>query len=245
MYADPKKIKKHFQKSIDKYGTNAVVQKTMAEELSSLLEGEVFPCILELGAGTGFLTEQLAKKINFNKYFANDLVEKSGVFVKKYVSTAEFQSGDFRKISFKKRFDLIAANAVFQWFEDLDKILLFCYKNLNNQGILAFSTFIPNNYKEIRDITGLTLKYKSVEELKKLLEKDFDIENIKQREQILKFDNPLKVLAHMKNTGVNSLSDIPWTIKEVKNFCTKYQEKYPNIELTYSYVLIIAKAKKN
>ena len=47
----------------------------------------------------------------------------------------------------------------------------------------------------------------------------------------------------MKNTGVNSLSAKPWTIKEVKDFCEKYLEKFGRVQLTYNPVIVIAKVK--
>ena len=59
----------------------------------------------------------------------------------------------------------------------------------------------------------------------------------------MKFENPLQILAHMKNTGVNSLAATKWGIKEVKNFCDSYKAAYSNLELTYNPVIIIAKLK--
>ena len=59
----------------------------------------------------------------------------------------------------------------------------------------------------------------------------------------IKFKNPLELLAHMKNTGVNSLSDKTWTVKKVKDFCDKFSKKYPETKLTYSPIIIIARAK--
>ena len=157
------------------------------------------------------------------------MVEKSEIFVKKYIKNTKFFAGDFRKIKFSKKFNLIISNAVFQWFENTDKVLDKC----KNDGILAFSTFSPDNFKEIRELTGLSLKYKSLEEIKTSTEKDFNIISIKKSEYVMKFDNPLKILAHMKNTGVNSLTETHWGIKEVKTFCDNYADKFPDLTLTY------------
>lgn len=243
MQSDIKTIKKHFQKSIDKYTDNAAAQKYTADILINELPKTDYDNILEIGAGAGILTSYASNKLKWNNYYANDLVEKSEIFVKKYIKDTKFFAGDFRKIKFNKKFDLIISNAVFQWFENTDKILDKCKNLLTKDGVLAFSTFSPDNFKEIRELTGLSLKYKSLEELKNSTEKDFSIINIKQSEYVMKFDNPLKILAHMKNTGVNSLTETRLGIKEVKTFCDNYKDKFPDLTLTYSPIIVIAKLK--
>jgi len=240
MQLDPKTIKKHFQKSIHKYSENALVQKIMAEKLAAQIVPPQQADVLEIGAGAGLLTERLAK-INYKNYFANDLVAQSELYVKKYVPQAKFFCGDFRRIKFRQKFDLIASNAVFQWFDDFEKTIQVCKNYLNNDGILAFSTFSPENFKEFRAVSGLTLDYKSAGEITEILKKDFEILHIENFEYKMNFNNPLEILAHMKNTGVNSLSPNKWGVKEVKEFCEKYRMLYPDLSLTYSPIIVIAK----
>ena len=243
MEIDTKTIKKYFQKSIDKYSENAVVQKLMAQKLCAALPRQNFDTALEIGAGAGLLTEELHKKITYHKYYANDLVEKSEYYVKKYIPNAVFEAGDFKRINYSQKFDLIISNAVFQWFENPEKIFLKCSSLLNTDGILAFSTFLPENFKEFYSITKLSLEYKTFSELQTMLQLHFEIISSEQFEYKMKFENPLQILAHMKNTGVNSLAATKWGIKEVKNFCDSYKAAYSNLELTYNPVIIIAKLK--
>ena len=243
MQTDPKTIKKHFKKSIEKYDDNAIAQKITAERLVSGIEYRNFDKILEIGTGTGFLTKLLAQKYSFSKYTANDLVEDSENFVKKYIPNAEFIEGDFREIKFKEKFNLIASNAVFQWFENLDNIFDKCTKLLCQEGILAFSTFSPDNFKEFKKISGLSLKYKSLDELEILLNKSFEVIKIEKFEYKMKFNNAFEILTHMKNTGVNSLSKNKWHIKDIKSFCNTYTKNFPELNLTYSPIIVIAKLK--
>lgn len=243
MQVNPKLIKNQFEKSLETYNENAVVQQIMAQKLVSGLSfiSAKFNNILELGSGTGLLTTELVKNISFEKYFANDLVEKSKKYVTKIVPDAIFYIGNAQKIKPSAKMDLIVSNAMFQWFKNLDK-LVSSYKNfLNKDGILAFSTFSKDNFKEIRDLCGLSLEYKTCDEIVKILSKDFEILHCEEFTQVLEFSNPLELLAHMKNTGVNSLNTKRWTFKEVKDFCDNYKSKYPKITLTYSPVIIICK----
>lgn len=241
MQSNPKKIKKNFQKSIGNYSKNAVVQRVMAEKLVKAVGLNAFDSVLELGAGAGVLTEKIATSFKYKRFYANDLVEKSEFYVKKYIPNACFLGGDFRKINFKHNFDLIISNAVFQWFKNLDKIVEVCSGMLVDGGVLAFSTFSPDNFREFREVSGLSLEYKSVDYIKKILEKNFEIISIESFEYKLQFDNPLKILAHMKSTGVNSLNNKGWGIKEVRNFCDKYKLLYPDLTLTYVPIIVVCK----
>ncbi len=240
MQLDPKTIKKHFQKSIDKYVKNAVVQRIMAEKLAVAIPELAYENILEIGTGAALLTEKLST-LNFKTFYANDLVDKSEIYVKKNIPQAKFFGGDFRRIKFGQKFDLIASNAAFQWFEDVEKVFDLCSNYLKKDGILAFSTFSPENFKEFKEISGLSLDYKTEEELSSALSKKFEVISFENFEHKMYFNNPLQILAHMKNTGVNSLSERKWGIKEVKEFCEEYKSKYPDLCLTYSPMIVIAK----
>lgn len=198
-----------------------------------------FNNILELGSGAGLLTKELLGKLTFKQYFANDLVEKSQNYINELIPDAIFYCGNAQKIKPIKKMDLIISNAMFQWFKHIDTDN---YKNmLNKEGILAFSSFSPANFKEIRELTRLSLDYKPLNELKQIFEKNFEILYTEEFIHTLKFATPLELLAHMKNTGVNSLTAQHWTFKEVKEFCDNYSQKFPEITLTYAPIIFICR----
>lgn len=246
MQLNPKLIKNQFEKSMDKYNENAVVQKLMAEKLvRAILEksGSNYDNILELGSGTGLLTKQLVSSVTYKKYYANDLVEKSKNYLASIVPDCNFICGNAQKIKLSAKMDLLISNAMFQWFANLDKVLEDYRTFLNKGGIIAFTTFSPDNFKEIKSITGLTLEYKSEEEICRILEKYYEILHLQNFDYKLTFNNPLEILAHMKHTGVNSLGTKHWGVKEVKVFCDKYKNAYPDLSLTYSPIIVAAKKK--
>lgn len=243
MFIDPKKVKKQFEKSFDKYNSNAIIQKELAkklvEEVSKI--GINYDKILEIGSGTGLLSKQISKNIKFKEYYANDLIPKSKYYLDKILDKYEFIQGDAQKIKLNKKLNLIISNAVFQWFKDLKKTSKYYSSLLDKDGIIAFSTFTQDNFKEIKELTGISLEYKTKNQIVEDLKDNFEIIHISEYKNILKFSNPLELLAHIKNTGVNALSNKPLTFKEVKEFCQNYKAKYPEITLTYTPVIIVAK----
>ena len=243
MQINPKLIKNQFEKSIDKYNQNAAVQYIMAEKLvkeTAKFQTE-FTNILELGSGAGLLTKGIVQTFKFEKYFANDLIGKSEKYVKDIIPDAVFYCGNAQKIKPSQKMDLIISNAMFQWFKNINTDN---YKNmLNKDGILAFSSFSPENFREIKELTGLSLEYKTIDELTQIFEKNFEILHVEEFIHTLKFSTPLELLAHMKNTGVNSLTTQHWTFKEVKDFCEKYSQKFPEITLTYAPIIFILQKK--
>lgn len=243
MQINPKTLKNKFRKSMDKYDENAFVQRITAEKLVSSLSQKKFDKILEIGCGTGILTKQIEQNLVFRKYFANDIVEKSKNYIDGIISKNTFVCGNAQKIKLPYKVDLIISNAVFQWFENLDKVLEYYSSLLKIDGIIAFSTFSPENFLEIREVTGLTLNYKNIDELKEIVEKNFEIIHIEKFNYKMNFSTPLQILAHMKNTGVNSLTEKHWGIKNVKEFCDKYREKFPELSLTYAPIIVVAKKK--
>ena len=237
-----KTVKKQFEKGFENYDNNAVVQSLMADKLAEKISNVKQECnsILELGAGTGMLTKRLVKNIKFNRYYSNDLTEKSKKYIEKIIPDAEFYCGNALKINPVSKFDLIVSNAMFQWlnFEDACKK----FKTLlNKDGLFAFSTFSKGNFKEIAQITGLSLDYMDLKEIKRICSKYYQVLSIEEFEHILEFNNPLELLAHMKNTGVNSLSQSSWSIKDVKSFCDEYSNKFDTVRLTYKPVIVLLK----
>lgn len=248
MPVDFKHVKKQFERSMSDYNKNAIVQDVMAGRMMfNLLKiSREYENILEIGTGTGLLTKYIAKDLKYKYYCGNDIIEKSKNYIKKFIPETDFICGNAIKIKPEKKFDLIIANAVFQWFENTEKIISKLKSSLKENGFLAFSTFSPENFHEITEIAGLSLKYTPKEKICQILNTyGFEILYSEEFNKIIEFNTPLEMLVHLKKTGVNSLSDRVWSIKHVKHFCDKYSEKYPQTILTYSPIIIIARLNTN
>mgnify|MGYP002856538165 CR=1 FL=1 len=242
MSVNPQIVKSRFEKSLNKYNENAIVQNIMADNICTALSSirTTYNNVLELGCGSGLLTEKLLKIIKYQNYYANDITKNAERYIRDIIENFIFINGNALRISTNKKFDLIISNAMFQWLnlnDVLDKSLSLCDKG----GILAFTTFVKGNFNEFTKISGLSLDYKSKSDILNIFENDYELLYCDEFEKKLTFNNPLEMLLHMKNTGVNSLSDKNWSIKDIKIFCEKMNKSYDTITLTYKPIILIFK----
>ena len=247
---DKDKIGVNFAKNYNSYSSEAKVQEVMAEYLVNHLSrycGNNYDKIFEIGCGTGFVSKQVCSKINYKSIICNDITSeysKEINHIYKSANSFKFLKGDaeilLNKIGVQ---DLIISGATFQWFDDVEQTLKGLSDKISNNGVLAFSTFGEKNFKEIKAVTGLGLNYKPKEELEDILKNNFEIIFSSETIQTLHFASSLKVLKHMKNTGVNSLlgKNDKFVFSE---FEKRYSEKFLDsrgLSLTYHPMYFIVK----
>lgn len=195
--------------------------------------------ILEIGCGTGLLTSQLQRTFPNVDLYLNDLVEElcyHAATINQVPQTHCFP-GDVEKLFLPLSFDLIASASTFQWFTTPEETFMKLSKQLEQNGVLVFSTFGKFNLREIRLTTGGGLDYRSKEELEKMLKPYFKIEGMEEELHTLEFDSPLAVLQHLKKTGVNVSGDPTiWTKGRMDAFIKDYNARFAvdgKVTLTY------------
>ena len=211
-------IKTRFAKKLDSYNEHAKIQKFMSEKLIKFLDQSAFDSVLELGCGTGFLTEQASQTIKYSAYTAIDIVPECQNYISRIDSKIEFLAEDIETFikNNTKTYDLIISNASLQWVENLKEFTKVLLTKLNKSGILLFTTFGKQNFHEISRISGKSLSYININELEDEL-KDFSViteEDI----HVLKFNSPKEILRHMQLTGVNAIESITWTKGDMFKF---------------------------
>jgi malonyl-ACP O-methyltransferase BioC len=250
MKLDKELIKKRFARSLKTYADNALVQKSTAERLLfelSTIGGEKFDRIFEIGCGSGIVTRQLVKMFEYKKLYLNDLVDECVKLSSKYPDS-EFIGGDIEAVeSLPENLDLIISNATFQWLSHLPGILERLAGILNPDGILAFSTFGPQNAREVTELSGKSLNYLPAAKLKDTVEKHFEISCYHENIRKLHFESPMDVLRHLQKTGVTAVSQQRWNKSDLQNFISRYIEYNKTdsgVTLTYHPIIIVANLKK-
>lgn len=200
---------------------------------------------LEIGVGTGFLTQHLQTLFSQTHWTLNDLTSKAQVYTDKFINpdSSDYLWGDAEQIKLPSNLDLIASASTVQWFDSLPDFIKQCSANTNKDGYLALSTFGPDNFTEIRNITGAGLNYYSLAELITILESnDYTILQSLDYTKQLEFTSPLEVLKHIKATGVNGISHYRWTRSKLSEFESTYQQLCPQgIALTYHPIILLAR----
>ncbi len=221
-----KKIEQNFSRASKTYNFATATQKMVAEKLVSIFPDKNFDNILEVGAGTGHLTNLLLKKFSKSSFLINDISQK----MLDEIHLGEIHLGenhlgenhldkkekiqklvcDGEKLSLKNSsFDLITSSSVFQWFEDYPATVLNFYNILKDGGELVFSMYGQNTLKELKEVFAKfapnynpNLEIKSFEEIAQFLENaGFKIE-LKKEEFITKqFLSLSEILKHQKLSG--------------------------------------------
>ena len=235
-------VHERFSKSLDSYHEHARVQKRMAQQLFSLIKNKNPKKILEIGCGTGFLTEIAKSNLDFEEYIAIDIVENCESYVKKINPCIKFITADIENFikENSEEFDLIISNASLQWVDNFEQVVTTLKNKLSLTGELVFSTFGKENFREIYHILGASLNYYSIIELQNM----FPNSLIEPEIHIMAFENPKEVLRHLQMTGVNAIEKISWT----KSDLIKFENAYKNIcsmRPTLTYNPIYIKITKN
>ncbi|MCQ6557328.1 malonyl-ACP O-methyltransferase BioC [Paenibacillus mendelii] len=167
-------IRRQFNRSAaGSYDNHAQVQRTMADRLAkSLIEWKsecttVEPHILEVGCGTGTLTEILVNQWPRAPVTALDLAPAMITIAEQRIRSgtgnhAEYSKSRSDRIRFlladvetwaagaqSSSLDLIVSNACFQWLTDPLQTLVHLRRMLRTGGMLVFSTFGPDTFYEL------------------------------------------------------------------------------------------------
>lgn len=107
--------------------------------------------ILELGCGTGRLTKELLEAFPDARVIAVDISTDMVAYAAQRVSQACFIADDAERfvLSCNERFDLVIANAAFQWFQQMERTLGRIKALLTVDGLLAASTFGEDTFTEL------------------------------------------------------------------------------------------------
>jgi malonyl-CoA O-methyltransferase len=148
-------IKRNFARRAQSYDRHACMQRLMAQGLAAGA-GEVMGRarrILEIGCGTGYFTHLLRQANKKAWLVALDLDAS-------LVETARRRLGPDTIVAWlvadgeaplRGEYDLIIANAAFQWFTRPAETMAAYYQSLAPGGILAFSTLGPGTFQELAE----------------------------------------------------------------------------------------------
>ena len=260
-----KTIARHFS-TADDYEQHAKIQQQVCYDLLENITHTQQKSVLEIGAGTGQMTRLLAANIQSQHWLINELCAERSAILQSILPTANILIGDAETIqlsavsnsinpSLIEHSLIISANAV-QWFDNPLNLITQTAQYLQAGGQLVFNTFTPDNFLQIKQLTGQGLHYPTSNEWQSAL-KDAGFEKIVLSTQRIDvaFANPYSVLKHMKLTGVStnqaqSSSNKPflWNKSRLQQFEQEYWQQFSELDkdgqayvnLTYEVLMVSA-----
>ena len=244
-------IAETFSRQAETYHQKAELQRVVAERLfqhiqyreGGLPEGP----LLEIGCGTGFLSEHLAQ--HFSRALtltdiAPGMLERCRHTMEGSPADLQYEVLDGEALTAEKRYALIASSLTFQWFHEFEATVKRLLHALKPGGVLAFSTLLPTSFpewKKVAEQLGLPQQGHSLPELSGLS----DVFGKHQEKLIFaeealeeRYDSPLEFFGHLKQIGA-AASDKP--NPDIKGIAKEWQRQCPDgITVTYhvAYILI-------
>ncbi|MCM1110685.1 MAG: DUF452 family protein [Clostridium sp.] len=199
-------VGQRFGNAAQTYDLAATVQREVAGRLASLLppaESNQRISILEIGAGTGFLTRHLRRLYPDAELTLWDLAAQQ-----EEVCECDAET-EIRRVA-DAEFDLIVSSSTVQWFHSPGEFLRQCRRVLRPGGRVVLSTYLPGTYSEISDIAGHSIPYPDEERWRRMAtDAGFEIDGMDTETRRLEFGTTRELFEHMRLTGVNALSDRP------------------------------------
>jgi len=219
--------------------------------------------ILEIGCGTGYLTEQLRRTnpqalvvaLDLDPVLVQRARERLGLDPKVawVVADAEAWGG-------RGAFDLVIANATFQWLTQPEAALAACYQSLKPGGTLAFSSLGPRTFQEL----GVSLataagslgmaaapaipaqSFLDPEAWTRLLNQaGFGQIDLLRKQLTVSFPSVVQFLKDLQATGATNPRPRPFSPRLLRAFTAIYKSMYgSNGSIPATYEIIWAAAQK-
>jgi malonyl-CoA O-methyltransferase len=178
-------LQKRFSKAAKSYDQYANVQKKMAnrllQDIVNMHDCDQQMHILELGCGTGYLTERLAFHFPNAEItavdFAPGMLEVANARVP--TNRVTFLCCDIEQLAFEQKYDVIVSNATFQWLNDFQGAYDRFYDALKETGTLHFSTFGEHTFYELHASFQRAKEEKGVQDGSSIGQSFFTLDELK------------------------------------------------------------------
>jgi malonyl-CoA O-methyltransferase len=172
-----------FGRAAGTYADHAELQREVALRLARSIAPvrlPAAPLVLEIGCGTGFLTEALRERLPGARWFVSDLSETMVLRCRDNLGRPDdavflAMDGERPCLAPRRGFDLICSSLAFQWFDDLGPALLHLAELLAPGGELAFACLAADSLAEWRrahrerGLAAATPDYPSLDDLDRMV----------------------------------------------------------------------------
>ena len=243
-------IDRTFSRAGKYYDQAAALQQTIALQLLSSFKTEnVVSDVLEIGAGTGFLTRALSARFPHASIRAIDSAKGMlDICEAKFEpsSNVSFQLADAQSFAGEKqsvdKYDLITGSSVLQWIVQRRVLFEQLKAMLGPHGRLLFSVMLSGTLRELRALrsemfpekTGKNWLPSSAELNEDLARADCMVLKYHQESRTEYFESAHALIAHLSASGTTGTgySNKALNRGELRELCSEYDARYTNANKT-------------
>jgi malonyl-CoA O-methyltransferase len=252
-------IRNNFSGSVQYYNEHASLQDNIAERLAKSLEPWKYSIpdgpILEIGAGTGFLTRHLTEMFKKRELIISDLSEEMVQFCKQKYSRNQnttFQTLDAENADWpESKYALITGSYVAQWFKHPAQTLSKIAASLKPGGLLLISFPASEsfaNWKQYCLDLGLPYSGNRLPDIERVVIDlsmgPFQVDYYED-DTVETFETVFDFFRHLKKTGTSTnLNNKRLSVKQLK-LLNNYWQKQDNGRVNVQFHTGFIAAKKD
>lgn len=154
-FFDIQEVYRIFQTAVSTYDQASFFYREAGDRLVEQLEWmRITPVLwIDLGMGTGYITQQLQKKYPYAQGIGLDLAPAMLHYARAHSFEAAWWSicGEANRLPIQENtVDLVVSHLMLPWCNEVDVIFREFYRILKPGGLLLFSTFGPDTLQEVR-----------------------------------------------------------------------------------------------
>ena len=212
------RIGRAFSNASISYDVLTGLHKEIAREMVDKIKDKApIEKILDIGMGTGYMTNRLSQYFAGTKVVGIDIADGMMIEAKKKYEVFDIVGCDARALAFPNDlFDLIVSNLAFQWVDPLNRSFEECFRVLKPNGEIHFTLFGQNTFHElfaclegaagVYDKPFVVKKLPSEKYIKESLTNSGFKDGILREEKISShFPDMMSLLQWIKDIGANCL----------------------------------------
>ncbi|SHI45642.1 malonyl-CoA O-methyltransferase [Malonomonas rubra DSM 5091] len=254
-------VRKNFSSQAKDYDRYAVVQQVVAKRLAELLKAyrQDWSFGLEIGCGTGLLTQQLLTLQPELQLMLSDIAHGMTQYIKESFPQFVACDADAAALPFTAgSFDLVVSSSVYQWLNDFPNAFRQVSHVLLSNGILALALFGEKTLYELRDSHRSALvdreshvqSFPSRQEISAALGEQLEIVELRSEFEVEWHENVPALLKSLKKIGAqNASKKKPRGLasrKTMHEMIAHYENRYrtaQGIPATYEVIYLIARRR--
>ena len=248
------KIRNTFNTASSNYNDNAFLQNEIANRLAEKLKViSIKPqTIIDLGSGTGFLSEKTAKIFPNSILVCVDFAQQSLLENSQNLKVC----ANAYKLPFASNsVDFIVSNLMMQWCPDLTTLFNECFRVLKPQGLFLFTTFGPDTLKELKrswsvvDNSAHVNNFIDMHDIgDQMLQSGFQSPIMEMEKLILTYEKVVDLMRDLKAIGAQNVANRSKALTgktKFKKMIEMYESYRENGKLPATYEVIYGHAWKN